>query len=120
MEGDTRSSNIANAGSKHFLWTAHLDAFLGESMMEQYKKEEFENKDYLTKLQRKMEQKAPACGIKVKPYIQSHLKTNWHTIFDMVHGANASRFGWDTDRQSIYAENAIWNEYARVIDQIIF
>ncbi|KAF7812028.1 protein ALP1-like [Senna tora] len=93
--GHSGSSNTVTTGSRHFHWTPVLDEMLVQSVMELFEARQFQKKESNKKLQQKMAEKCPGCGIKANPHIQSRLKTmkvNWSAVYEL---ANASGFGWD-------------------------
>ena len=69
---------------------------------------------YLLELERMMAKKKPNCNLKWKPHIESRIKTlkkDWSTIFDMVQGCGNSGSGWDSMRNMVTAEEAVWESY---------
>ncbi|XVF41877.1 hypothetical protein PTKIN_Ptkin01aG0316000 [Pterospermum kingtungense] len=58
--------------------------------------------------------KLPSANIKAKPHIESRIKTlkkDWSIIFDMVQGNCTSGFGWDSKKNMVTAEDAVWESY---------
>ena len=72
---------------------------------------------YLLTLESMMNQKAPGCGLRGIPHIQSRIKTlkqSWQIVYDMLYGSNTSGFGWDPERKVVTAETTVWEEYLKV------
>ncbi|XVF63723.1 hypothetical protein PTKIN_Ptkin09bG0108900 [Pterospermum kingtungense] len=69
---------------------------------------------YLLELERMVAKKLPNANIKAKPHIESRIKTlkkDWSIIFDMVQGNCTSGFGWDSQKNMVTAEDAVWESY---------
>ncbi|XVF59148.1 hypothetical protein PTKIN_Ptkin07bG0252500 [Pterospermum kingtungense] len=69
---------------------------------------------YLLELERMVGKKLPSANIKAKPHIESRIKTlkkDWSIIFDMVQGNCTSGFGWDSQKNMVTAEDAVWESY---------
>ncbi|XAR70579.1 hypothetical protein NMG60_11027480 [Bertholletia excelsa] len=104
-----------------YQWTVNEDALLVMCLLElkiegTFLAENGFKPRYLNALEAMMEQKAPGCGIKGKPHIQSRLKTmktDWQTVYDMVYGQNTSGFGWDNENKCITAEKEVWEAYIK-------
>ncbi|XVF47290.1 hypothetical protein PTKIN_Ptkin03bG0098000 [Pterospermum kingtungense] len=69
---------------------------------------------YPLELERMVGKKLPSANIKAKPHIESRIKTlkkDWSIIFDMVQGNCTSGFGWDSQKNMVTAEDAVWESY---------
>ncbi|XVF44655.1 hypothetical protein PTKIN_Ptkin02bG0141300 [Pterospermum kingtungense] len=69
---------------------------------------------YLLELERMVAKKLPNANIKAKPHIESRIKTlkkDWSIIFDMVQRNCTSGFGWDSQKNMVTAEDAVWESY---------
>lgn len=68
----------------------------------------------LTTTKAKLEEKYPACGIKVKPhsnYAMKRLKLVYGTIYDLL---NQNGFGWDEEKKIIKVDSdEVWKEYMK-------
>ncbi|KAJ8773069.1 hypothetical protein K2173_028246 [Erythroxylum novogranatense] len=68
---------------------------------------------YLNELERMVTTKLPNSNLRVKPHIESRIKTlkkQWSTVYDMIR-KDISRFGWDMERKMIIAEDHVWGSY---------
>ena len=69
---------------------------------------------YLKILERKISTKLPNAGLRVKPHIESRLRTlkrEFQVIHERLTGPNISGFGWDILRKCVAAENDVWDAY---------
>ena len=48
------------------------------------------------------------------------MKRDWQCVYDMVNGSNTSRFGYDSEKHCVTAEDPVWEAYLQVHDVIIF
>ncbi|KAH7835296.1 hypothetical protein Vadar_024838 [Vaccinium darrowii] len=70
----------------------------------------------LTVIEGVLREKLPGHGIRVKPHIESRIKTlkkDVTTVYDMVFGGSTSGFGWDPNTNIVVAENDIWAGYVK-------
>ncbi|KAI4357267.1 hypothetical protein L6164_001228 [Bauhinia variegata] len=114
-------SEASSQGGKH-VWLPEEDAALVECLVEmkianKYVGDNGFKPGFLQYLEMMIIEKLPGCGIKGNPHIQSRLKTlkiSWQAVYDMVQGSNRSGFGWDSDKNMVIADKAVWDEYLKV------
>ncbi|XP_075653486.1 uncharacterized protein LOC142623890 [Castanea sativa] len=102
-------------------WAPAEDIKLVEALVEYHHEKEgsLENKfklRYLKILEGKISTKLPNASLRVKPHIESRLRTlkrEFQVIHEMLIGPNTSGFGWDTIRKCITTENDVWDVYVQ-------
>ncbi|OWM83325.1 hypothetical protein CDL15_Pgr012806 [Punica granatum] len=117
MEGSSASvtSQVSKSGKR--TWTLAEDAVLVSCMID-LRNMGTHNADtgfksgYLLELEKMLLEKLSNCGIKVRPHIESRLKTlkrEWAIVYDMM--LNTSGFGWDSTRKMVTVEDDVWETY---------
>ncbi|PKI66431.1 hypothetical protein CRG98_013233 [Punica granatum] len=121
MEGSSASvtSQVSKSGKR--TWTLAEDAVLVSCMID-LRNMGTHNADtgfksgYLLELEKMLLEKLSNCGIKVRPHIESRLKTlkrEWAIVYDMM--LNTSGFGWDSTRKMVTVEDDVWETYVAII-----
>ncbi|MBA0816376.1 hypothetical protein Gohar_001044 [Gossypium harknessii] len=76
---------------------------------------------YLNELERMLEKVLPHAMLKAKPKLESRIRTlkrDWTIVYDMLSGKDNSGFGWNEHRQMVVVEDAVWNSYINIVEEI--
>ncbi|XP_031127707.1 uncharacterized protein At2g29880-like [Ipomoea triloba] len=112
------TTDVGSSKGKARRWTHEEDTVLVSCLVDLHNLET-KNADtrfkggYLYELEKMLQAKLPTLGIKVKPHIESRVKTlkkEWTVVHDLFTNNN-SGFGWDDEKKMVTAEDDVWDSY---------
>ncbi|MBA0607537.1 hypothetical protein Godav_019820, partial [Gossypium davidsonii] len=68
-----------------------------------------------------LEKVLPHAMLKAKPNLELRIRTlkkYWATVYDMLSGKENNNFSWDEHRQMVVTEDAVWNSYINIVEEI--
>ncbi|KMS96137.1 hypothetical protein BVRB_001730 [Beta vulgaris subsp. vulgaris] len=106
-------------GKNKCFWASEEDKALVAALSElvtnpHWKCEKGFRNGYMTRLEDVIGKAIPGCGLKALPRIDSRLKTLVTKFRAIVQMLNTSGFEWDDEKNMIYVERKIYDEYCKV------